>query len=284
MPLLLIVMAIGREGRGATGSQVDSPSSRAPHEISELSLAVMWSYTLSLLPSAPRAPLWARLSEETEQTMPLWKAASIALALEALIPLMVFGIDWSKLAPPEPPPAIPVMSVKLEQPVQLEPTPPQPKPKPKEPEPIPRKKVKKRKNAIALEQPRPQPSDAAAKIQIPKPEPEPKPEPPKKIAPKPPPPPEPEAPPLPSVFRDVKPVKKVKPIYPREAEDQHIQGNVKVRLSVDVEGNVTDAQVLSADPPGVFDEAVLTAVRQYKFKKDGTSYQADQLVVFKLDD
>ena len=55
--------------------------------------------------------------------------------------------------------------------------------------------------------------------------------------------PEPELPPLPSVFRDVKPVKKVKPVYPPEAEAQHIQGRVKVRLSVDLEGKVTDAQV-----------------------------------------
>jgi len=47
---------------------------------------------------------------------------------------------------------------------------------------------------------------------------------------------------------------------------------------------VTDAQILSADPPGVFDEAVLTAVRQYRFKKDGAAYQADQMVVFKIDD
>jgi hypothetical protein len=43
-------------------------------------------------------------------------------------------------------------------------------------------------------------------------------------------------------------------------------------------------QILVAEPPGVFDEAVLVAVRQYKFKQDGTTYQADQEVVFKIDD
>jgi periplasmic protein TonB len=237
-----------------------------------------------LLPDAPRAPLWAQLYDSDNESMPLWKAALLALALELLIPLAVFGIDWGKLAPPEEPPAIPVMSVKLEQPPpEAQPVPPPPKPKPKEQELQPRKKIKKRKNAIALEQPHPQAADPEAKIQIPKPEPEPVPEPPKpKVQEKPPP--EPEAPPLPTVFRDVKPVKKVKPVYPPEAEQQHIQGSVKVRLSVDLEGNVTDAQVLSADPPGVFEEAVLTAVKQYKFKKDGTSYQADQLVVFKIDE
>jgi periplasmic protein TonB len=237
----------------------------------------------SLLPDVPRAPLWAQPRDEDDAAMPLWKAALLALALEALIPLVLFGIDWSKLGLKEEPPVIPVMSVKLDQPPpEAQPMPPQPKPKPQERE-QPRKQVKKRKNQIAMEQPRPQPSDPTAKIQIPKPEPEPKPEPPKpKIEPKPPP--EPEAPPLPTVFRDVKPVKKVKPVYPAEAEQQHIQGSVKVRLNVDVDGNVTDVQVLSAEPPGVFEEAVLTAVKQYKFKKDGTSYQADQQVVFKIDD
>ena len=89
---------------------------------------------------------------------------------------------------------------------------------------------------------------------------------------------------MPSVFRDVKPVKRVHPIYPPEAEAQHIQGHVKVRLSVDLDGKVTDAQVLVAEPPGVFEEAVLTAVRQYQFKRDGTSYQADQDIIFKIDD
>jgi len=89
---------------------------------------------------------------------------------------------------------------------------------------------------------------------------------------------------LPSVFRDVKAVKKVRAVYPPEAEQQHIQGRVKVRLNVDLDGNVTDVQVLLAEPPGVFEESVLTAVRQYKFKRDGTSYQADQEVIFKIDD
>jgi protein TonB len=86
------------------------------------------------------------------------------------------------------------------------------------------------------------------------------------------------------VFRDVKPVKKVRPIYPREAEDAHIQGRVKVRLSVALDGSVTEVQILLAEPPGVFEDAVLTAVKQYQFKRDGTTYQADQEIVFRLDE
>jgi protein TonB len=229
--------------------------------------------------AAPRGPLWAQVGQDDGETLALWKAALVAVALELLVPLLVFGVDWSFLASWQEAPT-PVMSVRLDQPPP-EPAPPPPKEKLKPKE--------KRLEQVAIEMPKPLPEEVPAKIVLPKPElkPQPKrkpePEPPPEEKP-PEPEPEPEAPPLPSVFRDIKPVKKVKPIYPREAEDAHIQGRVKVRLSVDLEGNVTDVQMLLSEPPGVFEEAVLTAVKQYKFKKDGTTYQADQEIWFKLDD
>jgi len=231
---------------------------------------------------AAKGALWAHSRDNEDQTLPLWKAALIALAFECLVPLVVLGVDWSFLPSWEEPLPTPVMSVRLEQPppeIQPEPQPPRPEIKPKDTPPPP-KKIRKRKPAIPIEAPKPVPNEAQSKIELPKIEPEPEPTPPKKEEEKP----VPEPPPLPSVFRDVKPVRKVKPIYPRAAEDQHTQGRVKVRLSVDLEGNVTDVQILVAEPPGVFDEAVLVAVRQYKFKQDGTTYQADQEVVFKIDD
>jgi TonB family protein len=89
--------------------------------------------------------------------------------------------------------------------------------------------------------------------------------------------------PLPSVFGDVKPVKKVKPQYPAEAEAQHIEGRVRVRLTVELNGAVSAAKILAADPPGVFDAAVLDAVVQYVFRRTGNSYQADQEIVFKVE-
>jgi len=116
-----------------------------------------------------------------------------------------------------------------------------------------------------------------SEIALPKPKPKPKPKPVKKVEP------QPELPPLPSVFRDVKPVRKVKPNYPREAEDKDIEGRVKVRLSVDLDGSVSAVKILISEPPGVFDEEVLKAVRQYQFKRDGTAYEADQLIIFKID-
>jgi protein TonB len=227
--------------------------------------------------AAPRGPLWAQVGEDDGDTLALWKAAAVAVVLELVLPLLVFGVDWSFLPNWRESPT-PVMSVRLDQPPP-EPAPPQHRPKPRE----------KKLEQVAVELPKPLPGEAPAKIILPKPEVkpqpkrEPEPEPPPEEKP-PEPEPEPEAPPLPSVFRDVKPVKKVKPIYPLEAEDAHIEGRVKARLSVDLEGNVTGVQMLLSEPPGVFDEAVLTAVRQYKFKRDGTTYQADQEIIFKLDE
>lgn len=225
-----------------------------------------------------RGPLWARVDDDDEQSLPLWKALLVAAALELLVPLLVFGVDWSFLGLREPAP-IPVISVRLEPPPALPEPPPEPEVKRK---PVREKKVEQ----VEIEPPPPLPADVHPRIALPKPQPKPKPRPePKQEEPPPPEPkPEPEVAPLPSVFRDVKPVRKVKPTYPPEAEAQHIQGRVRVRLSVDLDGNVTDVEVLLAEPQGVFEEAVLTAVKQYKFKRDGTTYQADQEIVFKIDE
>ena len=226
--------------------------------------------------SAARGPLWARPQDDPDHSLSLTKAALLALVVECTVPLLVFGVNWSFLPLPEEPP-IPVMSVRLDRPpLETQPEPPPPKVTPHEPV-LPRV-VRKLKPRIPIELPKPLPDEVLSKIALPKPEPEPIPVPKEEKKP------EPELPPLPSVFRDVKPVKKIKPVYPPQAEAQHIQGWVKVRLSVNLEGIVTDAQVLIAEPSGVFDESVLTAVRQYVFKKDGTAYQADQEIVFKIDD
>jgi protein TonB len=226
---------------------------------------------------ATQGPLWARLDEDDEQTLALWKAVLIALAAELALPLLLFGVDWSFLPWSEPPP-VPVMSAELRE-LPPEPAPPPDVAPPQPPAPPRQLELPK---PIEIEPPKPLPGEQPSKIELPKPEPKPKPKPPPK--PKEPTPQlEPEAPPLPSVFRDIKPVRKVKPVYPPEAEAQHVEGRVKVRLSVDLAGNVTAAELLLAEPQGVFEQSVLTAVRQYKFKPDGTEYQADQEIIFKLD-
>jgi protein TonB len=228
---------------------------------------------------ATRGPLWAQPGDTEQQTLPLWRALLIALGMEIILPFLLLGVNWSAFQFWQEPPPEPVMSVRLEQPPLEEPPPPEPLKKQK---PIPEREIKQ----VPIVVPKPLPNEVQAKIVLPKLEPKPKPEPKPKEEEKPPEPvpePKPEAQPLPSVFRDVKPVKKVKPKYPREAEDAHIQGRVRVRLTVEVNGSVGDAKILLSEPPGVFDAAVMEAVVQYIFKRDGTSYEAEQEIIFKLE-
>jgi periplasmic protein TonB len=56
------------------------------------------------------------------------------------------------------------------------------------------------------------------------------------------------------------------PSYPSRANSRHIEGWVKIELSISPSGSVSSARVLSAQPPGIFDEAALTAIKQCRFK------------------
>ncbi|WP_461208813.1 energy transducer TonB [Desulfocurvus sp. DL9XJH121] len=67
-------------------------------------------------------------------------------------------------------------------------------------------------------------------------------------------------------------VRKVEPRYPVGARKGGLAGSVRVRFVVDARGHVCDPEVLRADPPGVFEESALDAVRKWRFKpakKDG---------------
>ena len=53
---------------------------------------------------ALKGALWAQPQDNDSEALPLWKATLIALAVELLVPILVFGVDWSFLrAPAEPP-------------------------------------------------------------------------------------------------------------------------------------------------------------------------------------
>ena len=54
-------------------------------------------------------------------------------------------------------------------------------------------------------------------------------------------------------------------VYPVEAKDRKVEGYVRVAYDVSTDGTVTNARVVEADPPGVFDEAALAAVRGWHF-------------------
>ncbi len=71
------------------------------------------------------------------------------------------------------------------------------------------------------------------------------------------------------------------PIYPPLAKAEGIEGAVVVRYSVSLDGRVINAQIDSAEPEGVFEDAALKAVRSWRYNpamKDGEPVAVDNVV------
>ncbi|HEU0152663.1 MAG TPA: energy transducer TonB, partial [Arenimonas sp.] len=56
------------------------------------------------------------------------------------------------------------------------------------------------------------------------------------------------------------------PRYPLTAMRRKLEGQVTLEFTVQADGSVSGARVISADPPGVFDEAALVAVSRWRFE------------------
>jgi len=69
-----------------------------------------------------------------------------------------------------------------------------------------------------------------------------------------------------SVDTPPRPLSRTSPRYPPRARADSVEGHVVLSLLVDVSGNVEKAKVVESQPPGVFDEAALEAVRQWRFE------------------
>ncbi len=215
--------------------------------------------------------LWPDLHIKEKRFLPLWAALMLALLLQ-ISPFLgeyLYGL-WVPQVTLEEPEELPEIKMT----VQLDARPPLETPKPPPPEPeeenLPEPELEKIKNTIPLEPPKPLPDEVLAKIALPTPEPEEEDDD-EELA-------------LPSVFQDSRPVKKKPfPKYPREAEDNSVEGDITVRIMVNGDGRVMDVQVLNANPPGVFNQEVLNSVRQWQFKRDGTIAEFEQKFIFKID-
>jgi TonB family protein len=65
--------------------------------------------------------------------------------------------------------------------------------------------------------------------------------------------------------------------YPQSAHLKKVEGYVRVEYDVTVDGTVANARVVESVPPGVFDEAALTAVRSWTFHpavRDGKAIES----------
>jgi protein TonB len=61
------------------------------------------------------------------------------------------------------------------------------------------------------------------------------------------------------------PVVRVPPVYPYRARERGIEGVVQVKLLVNSDGSVGDVQIIDARPKGMFEDAVMKCVPQWKF-------------------
>jgi protein TonB len=64
-------------------------------------------------------------------------------------------------------------------------------------------------------------------------------------------------------------VSSVQPDYPRQALRDSISGEVTIAFTVNADGSVGAANVVSSNPRGVFDRAALDAIRKWRFAPPG---------------
>ena len=62
------------------------------------------------------------------------------------------------------------------------------------------------------------------------------------------------------------PIVRIPPAYPMEARRKKIEGWAKVEFTVLEDGSVTDVAIRSAQQAGVFDQAAMAAIGQWKFR------------------
>lgn len=60
-------------------------------------------------------------------------------------------------------------------------------------------------------------------------------------------------------------LREIVPEYPYVADRQRLSGKVRLKLKLEADGRVSDVEVVSASPPGLFEESALQAFRDVRF-------------------
>ena len=68
-----------------------------------------------------------------------------------------------------------------------------------------------------------------------------------------------------ALLANLKRVRSTPPDYPPNAMAQRISGSVTLEYTVDIRGEPRDIHVVEATPPGVFDQAAITAVKRWRY-------------------
>jgi len=60
-------------------------------------------------------------------------------------------------------------------------------------------------------------------------------------------------------------IRYISPEYPTEAKKNHLEGRVSLKLTISVEGKVSDAEVVGSSGYAILDEAAMNTVRKWRF-------------------
>ena len=87
---------------------------------------------------------------------------------------------------------------------------------------------------------------------------------------------------------DIIPIVVIRPMYPRDAAMQGLEGWVKVEFTITAIGTVKDPRVIDAKPKRIFNREAIRAILKWKFKPrviDGVAVDrpATQIIDFSLD-
>ncbi|NOT41030.1 MAG: energy transducer TonB [Alphaproteobacteria bacterium] len=93
-----------------------------------------------------------------------------------------------------------------------------------------------------------------------------------------------EAPPPPPTPSQIvaRPLSQPKPVYPRRALEAEREGVVRLRITIQPDGSVSDAVVSSAHPPGWFENAAIDAVKRWRFQPGSHIIVTPVEIEFKL--
>ena len=56
------------------------------------------------------------------------------------------------------------------------------------------------------------------------------------------------------------------PVYPEAAKAQAVEGWVRLRYDITIDGRVENLKVVESSPPGVFDASAMAAVAQWRYR------------------
>jgi protein TonB len=83
-----------------------------------------------------------------------------------------------------------------------------------------------------------------------------------------------------------RPLHEIVPAYPPDADRRHLSGQVRVRLRLEADGRISDMEVVSAQPPGLFEQSALDALRSARFapaQKQGRPVRAQVVIAIEYD-